>query len=160
MAIKMDVDYSEFQQFERDFKLRLVDNWSQVVTNSLTQCAEQYLKDLIKATPVDTGKLKRQWRKDNGNISKLAVKVKEVYNGYEIQLVNTTNYASWVEKGHYSYNQFGGPYPVRNAKVPDSSGWVYGRFFVKKTEVKWQDGKLDAALQRRINSWMKELLSG
>lgn len=146
MAIQISVENDELEQFAQSFKSRVIDNWEQVVKNSLIQCAELYLQDVIRATPVDTGKMKRQWRKDN---KQLAVKVKEVSDGYQIELVNTTEYASWVEKGHESYNQFGGSY-----------GWVMGRFFVKNTENIWQNGKLDKAMQRRINDWMRSLLGG
>ena len=146
MAIQISVDNDELEQFAQSFKSRVIDNWEQVVKNSLIQCAELYLQDVIRATPVDTGKMTRQWRKDN---KQLAVKVKEVSDGYQIELVNTTEYASWVEKGHESYNQFGGSY-----------GWVMGRFFVKNTENIWQNGKLDKAMQRRINDWMRSLLGG
>lgn len=146
MAIQISVDNDELEQFAQSFKSRVIDNWEQVVKNSLLQCAELYLQDVIRATPVDTGKMKRQWRKDN---KQLAVKIKEVSDGYQIELVNTTEYASWVEKGHESYNQFGGSY-----------GWVMGRFFVKNTENIWQNGKLDKTMQRRINDWMRSLLGG
>lgn len=146
MAIQISVENDELEQFAQSFKSRVIDNWEQVVKNSLIQCAELYLQDVIRATPVDTGKMKRQWRKDN---KQLAVKVKEVSDGYQIELINTIEYASWVEKGHESYNQFGGSY-----------GWVMGRFFVKNTENIWQNGKLGKAMQRRINDWMRSLLGG
>lgn len=160
MAIQISVENDEFERFQNELENRLVNNWEQVVKNSLLQCAELYLKDVIKATPVGTkyrpktkgkkahkpGNLKRQWRKDN---KQLALKIKTAPDGYFIQLVNTTEYASWVEKGHESYNQFGGSY-----------GWVMGQFFVKKTENIWQNGKLDKTMQRRINDWMRSLLGG
>lgn len=146
MAIQISVETDEFEQFAQSFKSRVIDNWEQVIKNSLLQCAELYLQDVIRATPVDTGDLKRQWRKDN---KQLAVKIDKLSDGYQIELVNTTEYASWVEKGHESYNQFGGSY-----------GWVMGRFFVRNTENIWQNGKLDKAMQRRINDWMRSLLGG
>lgn len=140
--IKIEADLSELKEFEDKVNTLKDTYWDFIVRSSLAQVAETYLQELISVTPVDTGKLKKQWRKDNGK--DLAVKVRDVGNGYMIELINTTEYASWVEKGHNIYNQFGGPY-----------GWCYGRFFVKKTEVAWQNGKLDDRLQRRINKWMK-----
>lgn len=140
--IKIEADLSELKKFEDKVNTLKDTYWDFMVRSSLAQVAETYLQELIGVTPVDTGKLKKQWRKDNGK--DLAVKVRDVGNGYMIELINTTEYASWVEKGHNIYNQFGGPY-----------GWCYGRFFVKKTEVAWQNGKLDDRLQRRINKWMK-----
>lgn len=140
--IKIEADLSELKKFEDKVNTLKDTYWDFMVRSSLAQVAETYLQELISVTPVDTGKLKKQWRKDNGK--DLAVKVRDVGNGYMIELINTTEYASWVEKGHNIYNQLGGPY-----------GWCYGRFFVKKTEVAWQNGKLDDRLQRRINKWMK-----
>lgn len=140
--IKIEADLSELKKFEDKVNTLKDTYWDFMVRSSLAQVAETYLQELISVTPVDTGKLKKQWRKDNGK--DLAVKVRDVGNGYVIELINTTEYASWVEKGHNIYNQFGGPY-----------GWCYGRFFVKKTEVAWQNGKLDDRLQRRINKWRK-----
>ena len=103
------------------------------IEQALAEVAQNVLKDLEARTPVDTGKLKAQWAKDNRGI---AARVVRKGDGYEITLVNTTEYADWVEKGHKSYNQFGGPYTVRNLlirpyNVPDGiGGWelVYGRF--------------------------------
>lgn len=140
--IKIEADYDELTVFTEKLNQLTNGEWDRMVRDSLARVAETYLQELIGVTPVKTGKLKRQWRKDNGK--DLAVKVRDIGNGYVIELINTTEYASWVEKGHNIYNQFGGPY-----------GWCYGRFFVKKTEVAWQNGKLDDRLQRRINKWMK-----
>lgn len=116
------------------------------IVDTLVYAAELYLRDLITNTPVDTGYLKQQWRKDNPNLD---LRVKEVADGYQIELVNYTEYASWVEKGHWSYNQFGGPY-----------GWVMGRFYVKNTEVDWDSGKLQNVVTRRINKWLRDMLGG
>ena len=140
--IKIEADFDELTAFTEKVNQLANGEWDRMIRDSLAEVAETYLQELIHVTPVKTGKLKGQWRKDNGN--DLAVKVRDVDDGYVIELINTTEYASWVEKGHNIYNQFGGPY-----------GWCYGRFFVTKTEVSWQNGKLDDRLQRRINKWMK-----
>ena len=116
------------------------------IVDTLVYAAERYLRDLITNTPVDTGYLKKQWRNDNPNLD---LRVKEVADGYQIELVNYTEYASWVEQGHWSYNQFGGPY-----------GWVMGRFYVKNTEVDWDSGKLQNVVTRRINKWLRDMLGG
>lgn len=135
------------------------------IEQALAEVAQNVLKDLIARTPVDTGKLKAQWAKDNRGI---AARVVRKGDGYEITLVNTTEYADWVEKGHKSYNQFGGPYTVRNSRirpnnVPEGHGggdWVYGRFYVRNTENIWKNGKLDAAFQARLTRWINRTLLG
>ena len=153
MARTINVDRRELMKFKDKFQ-KLVDNDAEI-KNAIAAIGEQILRELIHETPVDTGRLKAQWRKDNSNI---ALQVHDTGYGWELTLVNTTEYASWVEKGHYAYNQYGGPWPVKNAKVPDSSGWVYGRFFVRKTENVWNNGKLDRSLTIRINNWIKNTL--
>lgn len=155
MSKYVEVDSQEFDKFTTNFKkLTKSDDF---LSLAISEVANNYLKDLMARTPVKTGKLKAQWKKDNKN---LKAKVVKTNDGYQVVLINTTEYASWVEKGHYAYNQFGGPWPVVNAKVPDSSGWVYGRFFVRNTENIWNNGKLDRAFQSRLTRWIKGTLEG
>lgn len=148
----IEIDASDLTKLQKKLS-SLIDNddW---IRQAIVESCELMLKDLIESTPVDTGRLKEQWLKDNPKIV-----VRDTSDGWTVDLVNTTEYASWVEKGHFSYNQYGGPWPVKNAKVPDSSGWVYGRFFVRKTENIWQNGKLDANLSSRLNEWLTKTLS-
>lgn len=138
------VDNKELQKLEERFRRAINDKTG--IPHAIAQTAEQILRDLIRNTPVDTGTLKEQWRKDNQNIE---ARIREVSGGWIVELINTTEYASWVEKGHNIYNQYGGPY-----------GWVMGQFFVKKTEVIWQNGKLDRSLTIRFNRWLQSVLEG
>lgn len=142
MAGRIYAEHSEFTEFKNKFR-NLLDT-DAPMKQAIAETGEKMLQDLIAATPVDTGQLKQQWTKDNPNV---AIQVHEVSGGWELTLVNTTEYASWVEKGHNIYNQFGGPY-----------GWCMGRFFVRKTENIWKNGKLDNVLVRRINRWLRETL--
>lgn len=148
----IEIDASDLTKLQKKLS-SLIDNddW---IRQAIVESCELMLKDLIESTPVDTGRLKEQWLKDNPKIV-----VRDTSDGWTVDIVNNTEYASWVEKGHFSYNQYGGPWPVKNAKVPDSSGWVYGRFFVRKTENIWQNGKLDANLSSRLNEWLTKTLS-
>ena len=122
----------------------VVENHDAQIKRILEKIAKEYLVDLAEKTPVDTGRLQNQWILDNMNIN-----VVDRGNLYEVELVNTTNYASWVEQGHWSYNQFGGPY-----------GWVMGRFYVRKTENLWKHGRLDERIQQEYETWLKKMLEG
>lgn len=141
----IEIDTRELEAFTERFE-EAENKLQDGIVDTLVYAAERYLRDLITNTPVDTGYLKQQWRKDNPNLD---LRVKEVADGYQIELVNYTEYASWVEQGHWSYNQFGGPY-----------GWVMGRFYVKNTEVDWDSGKLQNVVTRRINKWFRDMLGG
>ena len=140
---------------------------TQFFVDLLADIANRILTDLKARTPVKTGKLKKQWDKDNPR-GQLKARVTRKGDGYEITLVNTTEYADWVEKGHRSYNQFGGPYIVRNSRihpqgVPEGHGggdWVYGRFYVRNTENLWANGKLDPLVEREVTRWINRIYEG
>lgn len=139
----IEIDMTEINQLIDDFDKMRTDIPS-AITNILSDVAVEYLSDLATKTPVDTGRLKRQWFLDNPNLAFKVVKDGDVY---EVEVINTTPYAEWVEKGHWSYNQFGGPY-----------GWVVGRFFVKNVETAWKAGKLDKLVERSFMEWIDTYL--
>lgn len=143
MSHRLEIDTREVAEQARKFN-ELCSRADFEIERAIAHTAEKYLQDLIRATPKKTGKLKRQWRIDNAH---LPLRVQRVSGGWVIELVNTTHYASFVEKGH--------------RKVlwgVDTGGWVYGRFFVLKTEHIWNNGKLDNVLKRQINTWLKNTL--
>lgn len=139
----IDIDFTELEEYVDKFQ-EVVENHDAQVKRILEKIAKEYLVDLANKTPVDTGRLQNQWILDNMNIN-----VIDRGDLYEVELVNTTEYASWVENGHWSYNQFGGPY-----------GWVMGRFYVRKTENLWKHGRLDERIQQEYETWLKNMLEG
>lgn len=92
------------------------------------------------------GQLRNSWDEDNQNIE---AKVVEKNGGFEITLYNNTYYASWVEKGHRKF-VFG----------RDTNGWVMGSFFLKRTEVEFENGALAKSVQKKLNDWIKEVVNG
>lgn len=155
----IQIDISELEEYSENFD-KAVKGSAKAIKDIVEYAAKPYLNDLIAATPVKTGQLKAQWKKDNP-----VFRVQEDGDNYWVELVNTTSYAEWVEKGHHSYNQFGGPYIVKNRTVPYYSGgsgptFVYGRFFVKRTEVDWDSGKLDKLANERFLKWLQKTLEG
>lgn len=139
----INIDFTELEEYVDKFQ-EVVENHDAQIKRILEKIAKEYLVDLAEKTPVDTGQLQNQWILDNMNIN-----VVDRGDLYEVELINTTEYASWVEKGHWSYNQFGGPY-----------GWVMGRFYVRKTENLWKHGRLDERIQQEYETWLKNMLEG
>lgn len=139
----INIDFTELEEYVDKFQ-GVVENHDSQIKRILEKIAKEYLVDLAEKTPVDTGQLQNQWILDNMNIN-----VVDRGDLYEVELINTTEYASWVEKGHWSYNQFGGPY-----------GWVMGRFYVRKTENLWKHGRLDERIQQEYETWLKNMLEG
>jgi len=88
------------------------------------EVAARLLSKAIKRTPVgqyaaDSGKkggtLRRNWSKANKNIE-----VKHVGKNYEIEIINPTEYADYVEFGHRTANH---------------KGWVSGKLMLTISEM-------------------------
>lgn len=140
----INIDFTELEEYVDKFH-EVVENHDAQVKRILEKIAKEYLVDLAERTPVDTGQLQNQWILDNMNIN-----VVDRGDLYEVELVNTTNYASWVEKGHNIKNRAGGPV----------LGWCMGQFFVRKTENLWKHGRLDERIQQEYETWLKNMLEG
>lgn len=135
--MKLEWDLHELTDFG-DNLLSLGSAFSPHLKRAAQDIAKALLKDIKTFTPKGkTGKLIQGW---NGN----AFLVEHTYGGYVVEIVNTTEYASAVNDGHYSHNQFnkgGDPYVVKNRTVlydpifgadyPSDKTYVYGRFFVE-----------------------------
>ena len=148
----MRVENKELLDFQKHFK-SFSETFDKEVTQALAETAYSYLRDLTNATPINKdpkaatrGNLRKAWFKENQT---LAFRVFKTGEGYTIELINSTPYASFVENGHNIYNQYGGSY-----------GWVMGQFFVKKTEDLWENGKLNRVVQRNIGKWFRQLMGG
>lgn len=127
----MKFDIKELVNYGKQLKSR-----QDMMTRSVESVGNYLLQTVIKKTPVDTGLLKKTWRTDNPTLT-----VQKKGNVYEVTIVNTTPYASFVEKGHRKV-VFG----------VDTGGWVMGRFFLKASEVETEKN-----LEKLILPYLKEL---
>lgn len=158
MKLKFDtrelVDFSKrlknFSEFERACK-----EIAQEITKVLH-------KMLITNTPVVTGELRLGWS-GGTNCSYI---VKKVWGGYRVELINDVPYALSVNDGHYSYNQYGGPYEVKNRTVPYTQGnnaptFVFGHFFVEKSILTLENSKkLEKIVYKELEKWFGWCVNG
>ena len=165
MGIKsLKVDYKELT----DFVGRLTNkaSFERAEREALVKAANEFIKLAQKNTPVSgepnpytgrswnwvrnpdhpKGQLKEAWVKDNPN---LEAKVVRKADGYEITIVNNTEYASWVESGHRKvvYGR-------------DTGQWTMGSFFLRRSEIHFVNFELDKIVKNRIDQWVKEVLNG
>lgn len=140
-VIKVDMD--ELLEFEDQFD-QMVENLEQGIRDIVRRVALEYRQSLYDRTPVDTGRLRFAWITDN-----IVINVENEGDVYRVDLINNTEYASWVEQGYWSRNQYGGPY-----------GWVMGQFYVRKTEHLWKARKLDTEVEKQITRWIKDCVEG
>lgn len=159
--MKLKADCSELVQFGK--KLTNKASFQNIVRQALKQSAKQFLIDVKKVTPKTgeynpktgntwhyvrsghaAGELRNAWDLDNTDIV-----VKKASGGYQLWLVNNTEYASWVEEGHTKW--------LWGVKTDE---WVIGSFFLKDTENLYQNGKLDLLVERQIQTWLEGIVNG
>ena len=155
----LTVDNSELLEFTEKFK-SLRESWGDSISDMIKVIALKFLQDVKARTPKDTGELRTHWDSDNATIH-----VESDGHGYWVYLVNKAEYALEVEQGHYSYNQFnkgGEPYIVKNRTIlsnkygnNNDATFVYGVFYLKETEIQYDEGKLDRLVRRELNKILK-----
>lgn len=155
--MKLEYDFKAIYEFGK--KLRNYEQFEQTVMEATQELAKILHRILKQKTPVETGELKAGWDGEN-----LKYKVEKVNGGYEVTLTNKVEYAWWVNYGHMSYNQFGGPYEVKNrVKVPNPKQWqkdassyfVYGHFFVERSVLAMEQKNLEKTLYKELEKWFE-----
>lgn len=154
----LQVDISELENFIDDFS-ELREQFDDEIKHTIKVVAREFIYDVIKRTPKKTSNLRKHWLEDN-----VALHVETKGDEYCVYLVNKAEYASYVEQGHYSYNQFnvgGEPYIVKNRTVEYYEGnnaptFVYGVFYLKKTEIDYKKDKMETIVSREISKIFKD----
>lgn len=153
--MKIEWDFSELYAFANKLTDANLDETFKRITK---QIAEVLLERIKGFTPIDeTGKLIDGW---NGN----AFLVTEVEGGFEVEIVNKTEYAAWVNDGHRVRNRKDGEYlRVRNRiKVPTAYKWqkpkndyyVFGHFFVERGIVQLTESKeIESIIMKELQNW-------
>lgn len=148
----------DFQELY-DFAEKLTDERLEKTFERVTkEIAEVLLKYMRGFTPKETGQLIDGWN-DN------AFLVKAVNDGYEVEIVNKTEYALWVNDGHRAFNQYGGPYEIHNrvkVKVPhewqkgDYNYHVFGHFFVERGIAQFTNTtEIEKIIMNELHKWWK-----
>ena len=139
---KIKVQFDGLKEFQKIIE-EMEKEKEQLMIDTIKELAGRLLRKVIKRTPSDTGNLRRNWtvsdvRKNGGN--------------YEIEVSNSTEYASYVEFGH---RQTPGRFvPAIGKRLKKS--WVKGKFMltISEDEVKKQ---APAVIEKKITEWLKKL---
>ena len=139
---KIKVQFDGLKEFQKTIE-NMEKEKEQLMIDTIKELAARLLRKVIKRTPSDTGNLRRNWavsdvRKNGGN--------------YEIEVSNSTEYASYVEFGH---RQTPGRFvPVIGKRLKKS--WVKGKFMltISEDELKRQ---APAVIEKKITEWLKKL---
>lgn len=160
MATRLKVDTSGLKEFEQKIKQLKESDMQRFTEQMVGELAEIAFAKIVKRTPVGiydqpvqfvtqdgkevsftpaTGKqggtLKRNW-----NLGAVLKKG----DVYEIEITNSTGYASYVEYGHRTVNH---------------AGWVPGQFMMTISE-KELEAQGPAIIERRLKAFLEGALNG
>ena len=139
---KIKVQFDGLKEFQKTIE-EMEKEKEQLMIDTIKELAARLLRKVIKRTPSDTGNLRRNWtvsdvRKNGGN--------------YEIEVSNSTEYASYVEFGH---RQTPGRFvPAIGKRLKKS--WVKGKFMLTISEDELKRQAL-AVIEKKITEWLKKL---
>lgn len=169
--IKVICDKRDLDRFITNLQSGSFQDTLKRIARDLSKALLKHIKGL---TPVDaTHQLIAGW----GGNSFLVV---PYLSGYEVLIVNTTAYAEWVNDGHQSFNQFGGPWLVQDhvttgpfgkpkgrLKVPVAHQWqqgnplstfVYGHFFVERGILQFKNTQeIEQIIMNELTKWWGRL---
>lgn len=132
--MKIEWNLSEFEKFAEN--LSHYEHFEREMERATKEIAHQLLKLIKQHTPIgDTWMLMNGWNENSLVVTKLG-------DGFEVLLVNRTEYATWVNDGHKQrpgrfipgYFAHGRFYydPSKSGGMVLKKPFVKGRFFVEK----------------------------
>ena len=152
--MKLQWDLSELIDFTNN--LGDFSKFENAMHKAAKRLSEELLRRMKELTPIEEGTLINGW---NGN--NFAVTKKD--GGFEVLIVNKTPYALAVNDGHQAYNQYGGPYPIKNRiKVVSPHTWqqgsatyyVFGHFFVERGILRIsQTAEIEQIIMNELKKW-------
>ena len=146
------LDYSELQKLKEQIeRFGESEQVSQFLGSCAKELAARLLAKVIKRTPVGEypegsgkvgGTLRRGWTAgQNSNATAYAnsLQVNKVGNDYVIEIINPTEYASYVEFGHRTRNH---------------TGWVEGKFMltISEDEIRKSAPRI---LEKKLETYLK-----
>lgn len=134
MSRDIKVDIKQLEHL-RD-NLQIIDKNTNAFLESCTkELAARLIAKVIKRTPVDKGTLRRAWSANN-------IKVSHVGNNYVVEIINPTEYASYVEYGHRTVNH---------------KGWVPGQFMLTISEEEIRQSA-PGILEKKVKKWLSGVI--
>lgn len=131
-------DYKQLQRLQKKMqKYEQLDS-KQFCENVAKEIAARLLRKVIKRTPVETGTLRRAWTLDNQYFH-----VAKRGNEYEIEIINSMEYASYVEYGH---------------RTRGHDGWVHGYFMLTQAEMEMEK-VMPKLIEKRLQEKLGEIFN-
>ncbi len=113
------------------------------MVSTVKNLAARLLRKVILRTPTDTGQLKNSWKVE---------KVTKEGTTYKVIIINSMNYAAYVEFGHRQ--EVGRFIPTIKKRLVKP--WVKGKFMLTISEHELE-GQMENIIAKRIENWLKKL---
>ncbi|WP_019124640.1 HK97 gp10 family phage protein [Peptoniphilus grossensis] len=124
------IDVRELEDLKKNFK-KFEKMLDKIMEEAIEDIALRTLRKITKRTPVDTGNLRLSW-----DISR----AKKTSTGYQIEILNPTEYAPYVEYGH------------RIVAGGATIGWKEGVFMMTISE-KEMEKTMDKIIQKHLDKY-------
>lgn len=145
-------DFSEFKRFQQKVDKLCQNDLDAFCRDCARELAARLLGKVIRRTPVGVytggkvgGTLRRGWTggKSAGAEYAKSLSVSKQGNDYVIEVINPTDYASYVEFGH---------------RTRGGKGWIDGRFMltISENELKSQAPQI---LERKLDELLRQVFS-
>lgn len=132
MARGGSFDFRQVERLQQQIR-QLQQDHDKMCRECAKYLAQRFLRIVTQKTVVDTGTLRRGWTV--GEIQKQG-------DNYTVEIINQTEYASYVEYGH---------------RTPSHKGWVPGKFMMTISEQQIQ-AQAPAILERNIYNLLRRAL--
>lgn len=140
------VNFKDLKAFQKRLKNLEKTGADKFCEDTIRELANRMLAKVIKRTPAVSGELRRNWR--IGEITKRG-------NLYEIEVINSTEYAPYVEFGHrQEVGQFV-PELGKRLKKP----WIEGRFMMTISEQELDKDK-EKIIEKRLMQFLGGVIDG
>ena len=137
-------DFKQLKRLQERMQKLNINQITEICTSLVNELSARLLRKVIKRTPVGQypsgsgkvgGTLRRGW-----NIGEIV----KIGNTYEVEIINPTMYASYVEFGHRTRNH---------------NGWVRGKFMmtISEKEIESQATKI---IEKRIMEYLEWCFNG
>lgn len=142
---RVRVDIRELRKFKENIDRLSDTDIEKMNERIIKETARRFLNEVIQRTPVGLypegsgrvgGTLRRGWTANQINVRKNG-------SNYEVEIINSVDYASFVEYGHRTRN----------------GGWVNGRFFMT-ISVDRVEGMAPAIAQKHIRRTLRSAFNG
>lgn len=137
----MGVDYKQLEKLQKQIEELQKFDFDAFVRDATNEIAQRFYAKVVKRTPVGQypkgsgrvgGTLRRGWAMSQ---------IKDVGDGYEVQIINPVYYAPYVNYGHRTRG----------------GGWWEGYFFLEKTELEIEKD-LPRIIERKLVKFLEDKL--